>query len=88
MSKILTGTEIRKVYGANRDWHAVSIFLLNQQEEDSYLILHIAEEDVGKSLLPVVVMQYCSEVWIIRQIGPATCIKHRYRPTPFDCMFF
>ena len=84
---IITTKDIESACGTispSRD--EVRQYLHQLRDEDDYLVLHLPEDYKIKSYIHEVMCQ-CMEVWIIRQIGPAKCIKHRYRPTPFECLF-
>ena len=85
--KVITPTDIEKACGTKSpDHRQVREYMIEQLADDGYLILHVGEDYKGKCL-SYSAMMYAHEVWIIRQIGAARCIKHRYKNTPFECLF-
>lgn len=86
--RVITIAEIKKACGGeDANWRVVMEYMMRQQKEDDYLILHMPEDYKSQGGIKVIAMLYCHEAWIIRQIGPATCIKHRSKETPFECWF-
>lgn len=85
--KVITLTDIEKACGTRSPRHEqVREYMIAQKKEDDYLVLHIGEDYNGRCSA-YSGMTFANEVWIIRQIGAARCIKHRHRATPFECLF-
>lgn len=85
--RVITIADIHKACGDNPGWPDVVEYMMDCLQEDDYLVLHIPEEYQSKGGTKAVAMLYVHEAWVIRQVGPATCIKHRAKETPFDCWF-
>lgn len=88
MNKILTIQDLHTVCGKPIDRLKFRAYMGDLKDEYEMIILHIGEEHENSGITLHSYGQYADEVWIIRQIGPATCIKNRNRATPYDEMFF
>jgi hypothetical protein len=88
MSIIITRQDIIAACGNPIDRLKLRTYMHDKREEHGSVILHLGEETLGISLAAIGGVEWCDEVWVIRQIGPATCIKNRYREAPYDEMFF
>lgn len=88
--RVITPTDIERACGRGiLSRQLVRQYILDQQEkdEDGYIVFHIGENYKDRSVTHEAMM-YCHEAWIIPEIGPARCIKHRYKDTPFVSWFF
>ena len=101
MSIVITAKDVKTFCGNPVDHIKVRTYMRDIRDIYGSVILHLDENHLNAwiekhgdhkvSLLTIVestVAAYCDEVWLIRQIGAATCLKNRYRSTPYDEMFF